>query len=102
MCYSILVDTKSINKGRRMAQMLIDQQNLKALRKLANLSQQQIAEYCKLNRSIVSKAEAMDNVKINIVSKLSAFYVDYFKALKPYLPKAKQDELDGLIPEIKI
>lgn len=77
--------------------MLIEQKHLKALRRLAGLSQQQVAEYCNTNRSQIDKAETMGNIRIQLINNLSSFYKDYFTALRPYLSKPKMDELNNLI-----
>lgn len=82
--------------------MSIEQKHFKQLRTLAGLSQQQVADYCKTTRFSVNKAETMGNVKINIVSKISEFYTDYFTSLASYLPLSKQHELYQLIQFNKI
>lgn len=82
--------------------MLIEQQYFKRLRELSSLSQRQLADYCKTTRFIINKAESMGNVKISIISSISDFYVSYFKALAPYLPSAKQQELSQIIQLNKI
>lgn len=82
--------------------MLIQQQHFKRLRELSSLSQRQLADYCKISRFIVNKAESMGNVKISAINSISDFYISYFKAVAPYLSSAKQSELNQLIQLNKI